>query len=470
MGNCLTKFCCVRTSYSGRRDDEGREENICQLTNFEEIPDEQTKNKPLNQARKKKLEAIFQHIISNAAVDFTSPEIQDIQDAIHALFERIRTRVNNRGVFKITRVVPTGSMAEKTAIWKYDDDERETYLRFDNIAVLKESIRQCEDYSDYQRCPGCIRISNPPITLNKISKCWNDKMHLFKADGAPNILIKDMFLHEVNNCLKSSCHCLTLHTEEMSYSYRPSSVDNKYGCDMCTVDMPTGTLSVNINKAVIKFSHRPNNCSLILQWNSKTKKLLAPDKLLQQKQPIVSLPIYTNFIPAMESVKPSTAGKEHEYCIGLRRCNVCFRLDNRWRKLWCIAEIQAFKTEISDKHRRCYQIIKYLAMHSRSIFVNKDLIKNVVLQHSTTCSDTTYAYAECVIEVYQGILHAYNMGVFSLYHSNIDIPSDANRYHLKMAENYYQDFLRQLYSVSTTDKFDIFVTKLLESSESAAFN
>ena len=59
-------------------------------------------------------------------------------------------------------------MVEKTAIWKYD--EREPYLEFDNLAVLKESVRLCEDHSDYERCPGCIRIRNPPVEPTLLSQ------------------------------------------------------------------------------------------------------------------------------------------------------------------------------------------------------------------------------------------------------------------------------------------------------------
>ena len=57
--------------------------------------------------QKRKLESFLQHIILNGSLDFTSPEIQDIKDAVHTLLERIRARVNNRGFFNITRIVHT---------------------------------------------------------------------------------------------------------------------------------------------------------------------------------------------------------------------------------------------------------------------------------------------------------------------------------------------------------------------------
>ena len=370
MGNCLAKFCCLRT-----RDNTRRKNEI-----------------PLNQRQHKQLKSFFQHIVSNSTVDFSIQEIQDIQDAVHEMLERIRTRVNNRGVFNIIRIVPTGSMSEGTAIWKYYG--REPYLEFDYLGVLKESVRQCEGQSDYQICTGCIRIRNPPVKFTLLPQHVLDLIgkRLSKINPTQvcidKKMINEIFLYEINNCLASSCDCLTLHCERNKFSFEPSSVDNNDGCDTCTVDTPTGTLSVNTNKAVdiSLFSVRPNKCSLVLKWTSKTKSLLAPDKLLQQKQPIISVPIseYT-----------------HDYFVVPKSCNVCKFDDYKWRKSWCIAEIQAFKTEMSEKHRRCYQITKYHQNLSKPY-----LIKNVVIQHSITCSDTSDNYVDCVIKVYQDILNA----------------------------------------------------------------
>ena len=170
MGNCLAKFCCLRTRNNSRQNYERIEGRNDQVTNIEQTQDEQVEYDPLNQAQKEKLESFFQHIILNASLDFTSPEIQHVQDAVQTMLKKIRTRVNNRGVFDITHIVPTGSMSEKTAIWKYDGYEREPYLEFDNLAVLKASVRQYEDHSDYQKCPGCITISYTPVELNRMRK------------------------------------------------------------------------------------------------------------------------------------------------------------------------------------------------------------------------------------------------------------------------------------------------------------
>ena len=208
----------------------------------------------------------------------------------------------------------------------------------------------------------------------------------------------------------------------------------------------------------------------------------------------------------MEYLKPTSRGARytHDYFVVPKSCNVCgypFDADSRWRKSWCMAEKQAFKTEMSDKHRRCYQITKYLTNISKSwclaeiqalktemsekhrrcfqivkylakdvkyIRENKYLLKNVVLQHSTTCSDTSDNYVDCVIKVYQDIGNAYNRWAFLSYHSNINILSTTGLIDCKKYEAYYQEFLTQLHSVSETDTFDSYVTRLWSRSESAA--
>ena len=55
--------------------------------------------------QREKLEEFFHHITSIAQVDNTNQEIKDIQNAVSIMLERIRTRVNSRGIFNIDRKV-----------------------------------------------------------------------------------------------------------------------------------------------------------------------------------------------------------------------------------------------------------------------------------------------------------------------------------------------------------------------------
>ena len=259
-------------------------------------------------------------------------------------------------------------------------------------------------------------------------QCYNRELLKEKA------LISKLFLNEINYCLTSSCDYLTFQCEKdedgiYEISLRPSSDQHTQGCDECTVRMPTGTLHVNSEINIDEDTVYPNNCSLIFQWNSKVNRLSAPDKLLlQQPQPVSSLTIYVDFVPAQESLKPSTsgAGCEHDYLIVPKRCNVCEHVDyfnNKWRKSWCISELNAFTAEMSKKHIKCYQTMKFLSVTSAHPNLPKTLpnyhIKTIVLRHHSTCTDTTDDCVDCVLKMFHDLLQAYKTGVLLVYQSNL---------------------------------------------------
>ena len=54
------------------------------------------------------------------------------------MLERKKTRVNRRGIFNISRIQPSVSMAEKISISKFDIGE--IYLEIDFLAALKPSV------------------------------------------------------------------------------------------------------------------------------------------------------------------------------------------------------------------------------------------------------------------------------------------------------------------------------------------
>ena len=445
MGNNLTKCCCI-----------GRSTN--HSNQFE--------------LQREKLEEHFHYITSKAAVDYTNQEIKDIQNAVLIMLEKIRTRVNNRGIFDIDRIVPSGSAAEQTSLWKFGDENH--YLEFDFLSVLKNKIRQCEDQPSQQHCQGCIEIVNPPVELKRLRQYYNKEDEFSGENLKDKSKISDLFLYEINYCLTSSCDCLSFQCYKDEYgnykiSFRTSSVEHNHGCCECTIDMPTGTLYVNTEIKIDQKSFGPNNCSLIFQWTSKSKTLSAPDELLLPKpQPIPSLPIYIDFLPALESLKPTSPGleDEHDYFIVPKHCNVCYdekpfrSFRDRWRKSWCMAEIQAITHEMSDKHRRCYQIMKYLIeVRVLNTFPNY-AIKTVVLRHHATCSDTTDDCVDCVIGMFQYLGHACRTCKLLSYQSNLNILNDDNhddyiKYHAPNCErNIYNLFL-----VSDTDSWGTFIRK-----------
>ena len=193
------------------------------------------------------MEGFFQHITSKAPVDFTNRQITDIQNAVYTMLERIRTRVNSRGIFNIDHIVPSGSAAEQTSLWKFMD--RNHYLEFDFLAVLKNTIKQYEKQIHLQDCQGCITIVKPHVELERVSQYHNKD--LFSAENLKDRdLINPLFLNEINRCLTTSCDCLSIQCDKdrfglYDFSLRPSSVEHNHGCGECTVDMSTGTLHVN---------------------------------------------------------------------------------------------------------------------------------------------------------------------------------------------------------------------------------
>ena len=105
---------------------------------------------------------MFQHIISNASIDFNKREIHDIQTAVNKMLQKIRTRVNRRQIFNITSVIPTGSVIEQSSIWKFHFDGQ-NYHEFDFLAWLENSIQQCEYQDAQNKCQGCINSFYPLV-------------------------------------------------------------------------------------------------------------------------------------------------------------------------------------------------------------------------------------------------------------------------------------------------------------------
>ena len=67
---------------------------------------------------KKALNVFFDKILKNVSIDYSNHEIQDIQAALKEILHRIEHRINERGIFTISRIQACGSMEEKTALWK----------------------------------------------------------------------------------------------------------------------------------------------------------------------------------------------------------------------------------------------------------------------------------------------------------------------------------------------------------------
>ena len=157
---------------------------------------------------------------------------------------------------------------------------------------------------------------------------------------------------------------------------------------------------------------------------------------------------------------PSVAGNEHDYFIVPKSCYVC-EVDDyddydeygyRWRKSWCLAEINAINTDMSDKHRRCYQVMKYYLEQFQGL--PNYHIKTVVLNHHTTCANSTDDCVDCVIGMLRELLQAYETKELLSYQSNLKIIKEVDfEFNKKDCER----LIHKLCSVSATDAWQTFI-------------
>ena len=390
-------------------------------------------------------------------------EVSDIKAAVHMMLDRIITRVNKKGMFKISRVEPCGSMTEQTAVWKYgkETQERYAYTEFDSLAVLNCSPDIiCRNHD----CRGlCVEVSEMPTCMpfEAIDEI-NDVILEFKRTSGQRDLCDRLFWREIHTCLDSICDCFTIQFNEQDpwyrVSYTPASCDSgrESLCNKCIVEMPTGILRVNSSVSVGRFEEA--NCSLAFSWTSKVNTLIVCDKLLKEEpEPIHSLPIHVDFLPALEVLKgkPDEATRDHDFFLVPKHCNVCERGEN-WRKSYCMAEIAHINNDMSEKHRKCYKIMKYCIstiIDRNAIDINWYHVKTVALNHSRECSDSSEGCAKCVLKMLRELKHAYETRTLNSFHEsgvNILGPYHQSSY-TDTSAKILQRFIERLCSVKDTD-------------------
>ena len=415
----------------------------------------------LDEARKAKLNEILEEIHTKASIDYGLQEMKDIQTTVHKMLERVVERVNKRGLFKISRIVPAGSMEEKTAMWKYSIHTGEIYTEFDYLGVLdcpRDIINTEFDYLGvldcprdiihrYRKCRRCVRLREMPVKRNALHEYKNFPKRGYNNDRKR---FDHLFWREINTCLGSDCDCfsitLKLNDNDERYwslTYKlAEDCDPDYRCDKCVVEMPTGILRVNHSVSVGPFQGQAY-CSLVFRWTSKASTISAYDRMLQEESSKINrLAIHVDFLPAIEvhqsgthtagssirnvtGVTPGlsvltsdTAARKHDFFLVPKRCNVCY-IDplygtEHWRKSNCLAEISHIVHDMSEKHKKYYKVIKYflsIIAHIKNVFVNWYVnwyhVKTMVLNHSRECSDSSEGCAECVLKILAELKHAY---------------------------------------------------------------
>ena len=412
----------------------------------------------LNIEKKEKLNQLLEELHDKAAIDYNNTEIKDIESAVHEMMWKIAEGINKHGHFKISRLQACGSMAEKVSVWKHlkcgeECDglkEDDAFIEFDFLPILGEF----SDENTESGCPECVEVNMPE--LFKIIRTGETPLY-------DEYDLKSQVFEEGIASAGSLFECIL---PDMPDS---SSVTFKHNSSLCVreccVVRDTGELQLNSVIPIKPFGQNgqtPAKCSLILQWKSKAGSLKAPNALYTQSREIQVLPIFIDFVPALES--PDTHkgdnGYEYEIFVIPKSCNFCKIISTIWKRSMFLSEIHTVANEMTNKHRKCYRIIKLLLEVMDDTIVNYSFIdqyhvKTVVLHHNRTCLDTSDKVANCVLQIFRELIHAHKTEILKSFHS-------VKRFRfldIRMS-GAYSSYLEKLCSVSTNDSLDTFVNKI----------
>ena len=365
------------------------------------------------------LNNFFEEILKTSSVDYSCSEIEDIQSAVLEMLERIVVKINERGLFNISMIVPCGSMAEKAALWKTDTKYNieksisEKYLEFDFLAVL---VKTDDIKLLMQDCKGCKNVHGSLLNNTLLPKYGYIEMlrnsMLNDADINKPEIICQMFQREVHASILSLCNCLAIRGGEYlrKFSYTLKFDHLSAGCTECSISRASGTLEIAPG------SHRIGGCTLILQWESKSSSLFAPVGYnINQTQNMKRFRIHIDFIAALETLQETQQGDKRtidtKSFIVSKSCSVCECI-KMWRISGCIEEISAIKNEFSMKHKKCYMILKYIFQTGK---ISNYIMKTAVLHHHTTCTDTSEDMVACITSILQELVDAHMRGHLQAY-------------------------------------------------------
>ena len=100
----------------------------------------------------------------------------------------------------------------------------------------------------------------------------------------------------------------------------------------------------------------------------------------------------------------------------------------RWRLSYCASEIDTIRNNVSDPHRKCYIVLKFLFSQFILLvgfeeFVSGYYLKVAFLNHCLSCEQERkrHASAACVIDVLQRLQFAYKMCSLKTPFSDVDL-------------------------------------------------
>ena len=110
-----------------------------------------------------------------------------------------------------------------------------------------------------------------------------------------------------------------------------------------------------------------------------------------------------------------------------KRCPVHL-FTTRWRLTYCASEIGTIRNQVSDPHRKCYIVLKFLFSQFILLvgfeeFVSGYYSKVAFLNHCLSCEQERkrHACAACVTDVLQRLQFAYKMCSLKTPFSDVDV-------------------------------------------------
>ena len=280
--------------------------------------------------------------------------------------------------------------------------------------------------------------------------------------------LKKRFFQEVIVCVDSLFCCVSPNIEYTNDG-KIDQISFKHDSSVCAgcVVKTTGVLHLNTSIPIMVQSEAqtPATCSLIFQWESRYGTLQTPNTTFDHMQQIKRLPIFIDFLPAFEIRRSQMSPSGHMYQTFLipKYCN--FRFSSTtvrcWKKSLFLSEIHTIANKMTNKHRRCYRMIKLLLelmddtiwYHS---YINQYEVKTMVLHHSRQCLDTSEDSVNCVLRILHEVQLAHEANVLQSFHSHRKFKNISPTF---MGPT-FQRFIFKLCSVSANDSLDMFVRKI----------
>ena len=332
----------------------------------------------LGEDRRDKLNSLFKDIVAEAAIDFNDEKIKSVQASVMNLVERAKQYLNEQiDGFNISRIVPCGSMAEKSSLWKLSNHGL-TYIEYDFLAVL-------HGYNDNEIVQGCSGCKN--VTMQSMFKT---ELQPKSTEQFPQILIEkfdQIFQHTLYQFL----------THTMCDTVRFWYTADRFEM-FCEHDMRFWyTFSKHLAKDV------GTSGETEWRWECSCKNQTSPES--RQDDPLSQLKVLIDFVPALEL--------EDGNFIVAKPCTTCY---HGWRISGCKAEIDRVLS-IPDQHKKCYQVLKYFFQFPK-VYGQNYYMKTAFLNHTSVCSDTSNNYTKCVFEVLRDIAFAYEHRTMKAFSQN----------------------------------------------------